>query len=126
MPKTKPLFPFSLSAYTASVLCERESEYRKEVERAHRYSNVESLTAYATLHEDGRVELFAHMSTDNGFVQTGGTFFRKELQFTPEQIAAYSKKEIELRALLEIQAEDDAAFQRRVRARAAKLTKELL
>ena len=126
MTERQPLFPFSLHPYAAKRQAEGDSEYLNALDSEGRYSNITSLDVWGTVNEDKTLDMVARCSTDNGFCMTSGTFWRKTYTLTDERFQNLIEKELQTRAIHEIDVEEAAKLSARVNTRVAELRAELL
>ncbi len=124
MSTRRPLFPIDLSSRVARALAEKDPEFHRALRD--RGSFVIEVSVSATLTEDKVVTLNAWCSTDDGFCQTAGSFWKSTSTFTDEQFNAAIACEIMARAEQEIDEEDEEKKRKRIGNRAALLSNQLL
>jgi hypothetical protein len=119
----KPLFPFYISSAQASYLAEKDPEYADEVASKSRFIN--ELRVHGKITEDKMLELSAWASSDNGFCQSSGTFWKKTLGLSKELLNSFVDHEIMVRAESEQRKAEELSRAEIVQHRAIAIRKAL-
>jgi len=123
---TSPLFPFYISDDTASRLAHKDAEFVRALEHENQYTNITELRISGCVKADKSLTLNGWSSASNGFIHSAGTFWNKRFELTDAEFERYVQCELNVRAVDEVVAEEEARFMERVVARAAQLRKKLL
>ena len=120
----RPLFPCYIAEAAAERFASKDQEFTRELDN--RRTFMTSMAVHGQLSQDKKLELYAHMSTDDGFCWTSGVFWRKTIAVTDDQLQAFVERELCLRAVAEINEEDEIRWRERVEARVTAMRQELL
>jgi hypothetical protein len=119
------LFPFYLSEREAWRLIKEHPDHAAELEKRQRYANIVNHQLTVQLHVNGTAEMNGWAATDNGYVQQAGSYWRKTIQLSNQQIAEYIEEEFRRRAESELLAEDQAAYELRLKERIVRLKEQM-
>ena len=122
----KPLFPFYLPDHRAHAIAEKDPMFMLELEKRGKYARITSLSIYGEVTANKVLHLTATVSTDDGFCLIGNDRFWDKIIALPDaDFDRIVSRELESRARAEIAAEEEAKYEKRVKARMADIRAEI-